>query len=134
MSEMPHLPQPPAEPPGPGWWLASDGRWYPPQGPTGTNGFAIAAFVLSLLWCYWVGSILALVFGYMALSQIKKSDGRQSGRGLAIAGIVISWIAVAFAAIGLVLAVVFWEDLKTMDSDVPDGYCDSARSWQDPDC
>lgn len=134
MSEMPPLPEPPATPPGPGWWLASDGRWYPPQGPTGTNGFAIASFVLSLLWCYWVGNILALVFGYIALSQIRKSDGRQSGRGLAIAGIVISWIAMAVAAVCLVLMVVFWEDLKTVDSDPADGECNYSRTWEDPDC
>ena len=24
----------PPQPPAPGWWLASDGRWYPPQQPT----------------------------------------------------------------------------------------------------
>lgn len=26
--------QPAIQSPPPGWWLASDGRWYPPQPPT----------------------------------------------------------------------------------------------------
>lgn len=31
---MPQTP-PAAGPPGPGWWMASDGQWYPPQTPPG---------------------------------------------------------------------------------------------------
>jgi hypothetical protein len=30
---MTQTPQDPSHPPAPGWWLASDGRWYPPQPP-----------------------------------------------------------------------------------------------------
>jgi hypothetical protein len=51
--------------------------------------------VLGILWIYWIGSILALVFGYVAKSQIDRSGGTQSGRGMAIAGIVLGWIGVA---------------------------------------
>src|SRR6266700_1958430 len=46
-----------------------------------TNGLAIASMVLGIVWVYWVGSILALVFGYMAKGQIDQSGGRESGRG-----------------------------------------------------
>ena len=60
---------------------------------------AIASLVLGALWLYWLGSILALIFGYIAKSQIDKSDGMQDGRGLAIAGIVLGWIGVAILAI-----------------------------------
>ena len=134
----PSAPPPPA-PPVPGWWLASDGNWYPPQpdpsatpaygppptygpppaygppqaygpGPSaygyspytpkaGTNGFAIASLVLGLLWFYWVGSILAIIFGFVALGQIKQRN--QSGRGMAIAGIILAflWIAILVLAV-----------------------------------
>ncbi len=68
-----------------------------------TNGFAVASLVLGILWLYWVGSILALVFGYVAKGQIDRSGGAQGGRGLAIAGIVLGWVGVAT----LLLAVVF---------------------------
>ena len=31
--QAPQPPPPPPGLPGPGWWQATDGRWYPPQGP-----------------------------------------------------------------------------------------------------
>ena len=62
--------------------------------------------VLGIIWLYWLGSILALVFGYIALSQMKASNGQQSGRGGAIAGIVLGWIGVGvLVLIGIVGAV-----------------------------
>ena len=146
---------------GPGWWLASDGKWYPPQtaapspippppqtgsplptpspssapapaptsfspsgpppssppvgspvppgyvpvtgGPEssgGTNGLAIAALVLGILWLCAVGSVLAIVFGFVALSQIKRSG--QGGRGLAIAGIVLGIIGILASVVTLI--------------------------------
>ncbi|MEO5841826.1 MAG: DUF4190 domain-containing protein [Acidimicrobiales bacterium] len=84
-------------------------EWWPPAaGETasfGTNGFAIAALVLGILWMYGVGSLLALFFGYVALSQIRSSGGKQDGRGLAIAGLVLGWAGVAMTALLLLLAV-----------------------------
>jgi hypothetical protein len=59
-----------------------------------TNGMAIASMILGILWLWWLGSILALIFGYMGKSQIDRSGGQQSGRGMAIAGIVLGWIGV----------------------------------------
>jgi hypothetical protein len=63
---------------------------------------AIASMVLGILWIYWVGSVLALVFGYVALRQIRARD--ESGHSMAIAGIVLGWAGVA---IGVIIAVVF---------------------------
>jgi Domain of unknown function (DUF4190) len=71
---------------------------YPPPGYAGyapttpTNGMAIASLILGILWLYWVGSILALVFGYVAQQQIRQRG--ESGGGLATAGIVLGWIGV----------------------------------------
>ena len=55
-----------------------------------TNGFAIAGFVLS----FFV-AILGIIFSAIALKQI--SDRGEGGKGLAIAGLVLSivWICVA---------------------------------------
>lgn len=58
-----------------------------------TNGLAIASMVLGILWLFWVGSVLALIFGYVAHKQIKERN--QAGDGMAIAGIVLGWIGVA---------------------------------------
>ena len=67
-----------------------------------TNGLAIAALVLGIMWFYWVGSVLAVIFGHVALSQINKSNGTQQGRGMAIAGLVLGWVGVAILAIVLI--------------------------------
>jgi hypothetical protein len=72
---------------------------------TTTNGLAIASLVFGIaglvFFACGVGSILALVFGYMARGQIDRSQGRESGRGVAIAGIIMGWIGVA-------ILVIFW--------------------------
>jgi hypothetical protein len=68
-----------------------------------TNGMAVASTVLGIVWVYWIGSILALVFGYVALGQIRQRG--QQGRGMAIAGIVLGWIGVATLIAGIAFAV-----------------------------
>ncbi len=64
-----------------------------------TNGKATAAMVLGIL-C-WVGflaltGIPAVILGHMALGEINRSNGTQDGRGQAIAGLVMGYIAVGF--------------------------------------
>jgi hypothetical protein len=66
---------------------------------------AIASLVLGILWLYWIGSILALVFGYVARRQIDESRGAQTGRGMATAGIVLGWIGVGIISLILVIVV-----------------------------
>ena len=94
---------PPPPPPQPGW--AGPGGAYGYVAPRKTNGFALASMVLGIVWVYWIGSILALVFGYIALSQIKRSEGTQSGRGMAIAGVVLGWVGVAVIVLVSIVAI-----------------------------
>ena len=68
----------------------------PPAAAPGTSGLAVASLVLGILWLWWVGSILAVIFGHVSLSQIKQSHGRLGGRGLAIAGLVLGYIGLFF--------------------------------------
>jgi len=77
-----------------------------------TNGFAIASLVLGILWIYWIGSILALVFGYIAKHQIEQSGGRETGAGMAIAGIVLGWIGIGLLL--MFLALVAWGSSLTL--------------------
>ena len=131
---------PPPAPPAPGWWLASDGNWYPPeakpgapmpygappaqgaptaygappaygapnpygytpyQAPRGTNGFAIASMVLGIVWIYWIGSVLAIIFGFIAYSQIKERN--QAGRGMATAGLILGFIGIALLVLTILV-------------------------------
>ena len=77
---------------------------YPMYATPGTNGLAIAALVLGILWLYWVGSILAVIFGHIALSQIHHS--RQGGRGLAIAGLVLGYVGLALLVLIILMTAV----------------------------
>ena len=60
-----------------------------------TNGAAVASVVLGALWLLGIGSVLALLFGYRARREIKSSQPRQTGAGLATAGIVLGWVGIA---------------------------------------
>ncbi|HWR47349.1 MAG TPA: DUF4190 domain-containing protein [Pseudonocardiaceae bacterium] len=75
---------------------------YPIQRPT--NGFAIASLVLGIIWIYWIGSILALIFGYIARKQIRERG--EGGGGLAIAGIVLGWVGIGVLALFLIFVVI----------------------------
>ncbi len=70
---------------------------------------AVASMVLGILWIYGIGAILALVFGYSAKSQIDQSGGTQTGRGMAVAGIVLGWVGLA----GLLLVIIVASTART---------------------
>jgi hypothetical protein len=65
----------------------------------GTNGFAIASLVLGLLG----GNLLAVIFGHVARSQIRRTG--ESGDGLALAGLILGYVelgALVIVVMGLV--------------------------------
>ena len=69
---------------------------YPQQ--RGTNGFAIASLICAFL-CWPLG----LVFGFVARNQIKERG--DSGDGLALAGIIISFVGLAITIVYIILVV-----------------------------
>ena len=80
--------------------------WSPPGaiGPAAqqrTNGFAVTALVLGLTtFCtVFITGILAVIFGNVALGRIAQSQGREKGRGMAIAGIVLGWVSIAIIGV-----------------------------------
>ena len=80
---------------------------YPPSGfqQPSTNGLAIASFVLGLVgWTVCIGSIVAIVLGFVARSQIRSSQGRQGGDGLALAGIILGFVALALILLFVIVS------------------------------
>ncbi|MCV6982226.1 peptidylprolyl isomerase [Mycolicibacterium pulveris] len=90
---------------------------YPP--PARTNGLAVASLV-----CAFLLAPLGIVFGHMALSQIKKTG--EEGRGLAVAGLVIGYAITAFTVLAIVISILLFMFLATALQDV-DLYPESPR-------
>jgi hypothetical protein len=71
-----------------------------------TNGLAVASLICGVLWLGWIGSALAIAFGHVALRQIRAAEGRESGQGVAIAGLALGYFGAltfllsAFAVVG----------------------------------
>lgn len=91
---------PPGTPPG---YSPYAGPGAPPR--AGTNGLAVASFILGLIGMLLLSAILGIIFGILALSQLRRRP--QRGRGLAIAGLVLSglWILIVGGIIAAAVAV-----------------------------
>jgi hypothetical protein len=83
--------------------------------PRTTNGLAIASLVCGLFWVCGLGSIAAVILGYVALRQIRREPLRLKGRRMAIAGISLGWLGILGLAILISLGIHFWK----MRADVP---------------
>jgi Septum formation/Domain of unknown function (DUF4190) len=70
----------------------------PPQ-PQTTSGFAVASLALGILG----GVLFSVIFGIIALGRTK--PGGQRGRGMAIAGLVLSGVWTAVIAVAIVFAI-----------------------------
>ena len=75
----------------------------PPAGPTpgaANNQLAVGSIIASAvgLLC-GIGSIIGIVLGFVAKSQIKASGGAQGGDSLATAGIVLGFVGIALGII-----------------------------------
>lgn len=67
---------------------------------------AIASLVLGLTGMTllpFMGSVLAIVFGHVALRQVHNSQGKLAGKGLAIAGLVLGYLVVIPSVIALIV-------------------------------
>jgi hypothetical protein len=75
-----------------------------------TNGLAVISLVLGImslpLSCFLIGFFLgsaALIIGDSALHQIKQSRGKESGTGMALAGLAMGLISAIVAVAALIL-------------------------------
>jgi Domain of unknown function (DUF4190) len=105
----PNVPQPPPQyPPAQYPPQGYQPQQYPPQGYQQsypivhrTNGMSVASLVLGivgvvLFGLFMIPNILAVIFGFVGISQINGAQGTQGGRGLAIAWIVLGFVGIAF--------------------------------------
>lgn len=71
------------------------GPSYAPPATQRTSRMAIWSLVLSILWLGGLGSVAGIMMGFSARRRI--ADTGERGAGLAIAGIVIGVVTLAFA-------------------------------------
>jgi hypothetical protein len=98
----PYQPEPPTTQyaPPPGWGPQTASPYgVVAQENTNLNGFAVAALILGICG----GLLLSVIFGIVALVQIKRNGGR--GRGMAIAGLVLSGVWLLAIVIGVIIAI-----------------------------
>jgi Domain of unknown function (DUF4190) len=65
---------------------------------TKNDGFAIAALVCAIVGFFTCGitAVLGVIFGFVSRARIKKSNGSLLGGGMALAGIIVGFVFVAF--------------------------------------
>lgn len=99
-SQPPYPPQPPPQ---------QYGYYGDPPVYVKTNGLAVASLIAGIagiLFCVlFVPSVLAVVFGHVSLSQIKRSGGHEQGQGMAVTGLVLGYLGVAAAVAAIIVAV-----------------------------
>lgn len=115
----PDEPPPPADgspppPPPPNPWQAPPPAYGQPGVPVGsaTNQKATWALILGILGPFCCGiftAIPALILGIVARKEIDASGGSQTGRGMAIAGIILGIVGIVVS----VLFIVFWGYIVT---------------------
>ncbi len=86
------------------------GGYYPPPVSKPTSGLAVASLCCSvggvLIFFIWpLTAIAGIILGFLALSHIDRSRDTVSGRGLAIAGIIVGFFVVAITIIIIVIIV-----------------------------
>jgi hypothetical protein len=99
--------------------------------PRGTNAFAITSLILGILGCTLILNILAIIFGIVALRQIKQRG--QQGKGMAIAGISLAvvWLVVIAAAIIIAISTSAGRDSS---GNVTERGTESLSNLQTGDC
>lgn len=102
---------PPQQQPAPSWGTPSvnpgqTGPAYPAPAPAQqTETLAIISLVLGILCCIPFGSIAAIICGALAIQKINANPSL-GGKGLAIAGISLGGLSVAFSVIMIVISLV----------------------------
>lgn len=75
-----------------------------------TSPLAITSLVTGLLgWTLMpvLGSLVAIVTGHMARSEIRRSGGTLDGDGMALVGLALGWAPVVLGLLGLMVVFLF---------------------------
>jgi hypothetical protein len=81
----------------------------PPAEAPQTSGKAIVSLVFGILAFFplpFIGTIVALITGYSARSEIKGSDRIMKGDGMALTGIILGWVSIGLIVVPVCIIVI----------------------------
>jgi hypothetical protein len=79
--------------------------------PLPTSNLAIISLIAGILGFFLfplIASIVAIITGNMARSETRANPPTASGDGLATAGIIMGWIQVGMAVVGICCAIIYF--------------------------
>ncbi|WJG08746.1 DUF4190 domain-containing protein [Aliiglaciecola sp. LCG003] len=68
-----------------------------------TSVLAVLSLLFGILGLFFFGSLLAVIFGHIARSQIRKSENQIEGDGLALAGLITGYLGVVMTLLILLV-------------------------------
>jgi type IV pilus assembly protein PilA len=77
----------------------------PMTGEPQTSGKAIASLVCGFFSIIFPAAIAAIILGHVSRSEIRKSQGRLQGSGIALAGLIFGYMGVAFIPLLIIAAI-----------------------------
>jgi hypothetical protein len=109
--QAPPPPTPPALAPG----AQEEGPGMPPPGyppvrtQLPTEPMAVASFVAALVawfFCPVIAAVLAIIFGFIARSNIRQSNGTLGGDGFAMAGLIIGFVNLGVILLAVLVIII----------------------------
>jgi hypothetical protein len=79
-----------------------------------TSTLAVVSLVFGILgWSLLpaIGSVVAVITGHLARSEIRNAQGGMEGDGMAVAGLVLGYVMLALSFVGIVLGLLFFGGL-----------------------
>lgn len=73
--------------------------------PTSTSGKAIASLILGFFSFLIPSAIVAIILGHVSRSEIRKSQGRLQGDGIALAGLIMGYMGMAIIPVLIIAAI-----------------------------
>jgi type IV pilus assembly protein PilA len=86
-------------------WCHSDLTVSPQALTPQTSGKATASLILGIFFLVFPAAVLAIIFGHLSRSEIKRSGGRLTGAGRALAGLILGYSGVAIIPLGLIIII-----------------------------
>jgi hypothetical protein len=95
----------------------------PPVSTARTSVMAIVSLIAGILGFVQavpvLGPIVAVVTGHLAKSEIKNSAGTIGGGGMATAGLILGYVALALSLCACLVLVLVWAGLFTLPFTIP---------------